>query len=111
MKKQTEALLELFKKNRMSPTTSVQRVNGTVLMVWYVDNDDDRFILLIDSVRTSGPRANETFIVLRDGHFTHSIVVDELDRAVSTVITFLNRLFPNSQEPQLVRPDGQHKRG
>lgn len=111
MKKQTEALLNLFKKNRMSPTTSVQRTNGTVSMFWYVDNDDDRFVLLIDSVRTEGPRADETFIVLRDGHFTQSIVVDEPDRAVSTVTAFLNRLASNGQEPHLVHPDGRHKRG
>jgi hypothetical protein len=61
MKSATKMLWALF-VDQPKPARVHHRVNGTTSFVWYVDNDDDRYVEVSDSVNS------DDFLVVRRDH-------------------------------------------
>lgn len=65
------SLPELLKVRNMTPAKTTSHVNGTTTWTWHVDNDDDRYVQVTDSVK----RPPSFLVVSRDEFSSQSCVV------------------------------------
>lgn len=63
MKKATENLLAEFKKAGLGPAVVSQRHDGKCSLIWYVDDDNDRYVEATDSLYSS-----KVVLIARDGY-------------------------------------------
>ena len=89
MRKNTEIFCSLLKTNRCKPAKSILRENGCVSMCFYVDNDDDRFVEVSDSVHS-----DDLVILCRDRSNASVVVVSSLAMAATVLSDFLGALSP-----------------
>ena len=82
MKQATEKLLSMFEKKRLGPARIDHCLNGKTRITWYVDDDDDRYVELVDSRYT-----DEVVLVARDGRHGGAklVVYSNHDRIFSWV--------------------------
>lgn len=71
-----DKLEKLLKTKSMRPARTHHRLDGLTTMVWFVDNDDDRFVELRDSVRSQG-----SLVLRRDGSRVSAGVVYGVEKA------------------------------
>ena len=95
MKKATEQLLLMFRKKGLSPARAEPLVNGKTRITWNVDDDDDRYVEIVDSLHSE-----EVVLVARDGcHGGAKIVVySNHDRICSWVDQQLTDLATRKSE-------------
>ena len=82
-----EELYALFDEYRCRPAKIAHQFNGTTGFVWFVDNNDDRFVEARDSVR-----GTDFLVVWRDGKEAAAIVVDKPKDVVEMVVAKLRAL-------------------
>jgi hypothetical protein len=63
MKQSTSSLLEDLCKEHLGPASIHHRLNGKCSMLWYVDDDDDRYVEATDSLHSS-----KVVLVVQDGY-------------------------------------------
>lgn len=98
MKKTTEQLLSMFKAKRLGPVrteTVGNLMDGRTRIIWHVDDDNDRYVELVDSLHSG-----EVVLVARDGcHGGAKIVVySNHDRIYSWVEQQLKDLATRKSE-------------
>lgn len=98
MKKTTEQLLLMFKKNRLGPArieNASHLMDGRTRIIWHVDDDNDRYVELCDSIHSG-----EVVLVARDGcHGGAKVVVySNHDRIYSWVEQQLKDLATRKSE-------------
>lgn len=98
MKKTTEQLLLMFRKNRLGTarTENVSHLmDSRTRITWYVDDDNDRYVELVDSLHS-----DEVVLVARDGcHGGAKVVVySNHDRIYSWVDQQLKDLATRKSE-------------
>lgn len=71
MKKTTEQLLKNFVDLRLRPNRTHHGEDGKTRFVWYVDDDDDRYVELVDSARGA-----LVLVLWRDGYRVEACVRD-----------------------------------
>lgn len=62
MKTTTKKLLKMFEDEKMRPAKISNCMNGKTRFIWHVDDDDDRYVELVDSRRGS-----DVVVLMRDG--------------------------------------------
>ena len=81
MRDNTIALQAKLKEIGIGPATYTKhQTNGKTSLVWYVDNDDDRYVELTDSVNS-----NDFVLVRRDRRSVYSIVLGDNPTTVAYV--------------------------
>jgi len=82
MKQATEKLLSMFRAKNLWPAKVDHCLNGKTRLVWSVDDDDDRYVELVDSRHT-----DEVVLVARDGRYGGAklVVYSNHDRIFSWV--------------------------
>ena len=87
MRDNTGKFLNRMNAVKLDPAKTCQRVNGTVICTWYVDDNDDRYVEVSDSVRS-----NDLLVVCRDHTLVEAAVVPTIAQAESAVRGYLEKL-------------------
>jgi hypothetical protein len=89
MKVSTEVLLKNFVELCLRPARVHHGEDGMVRFIWYVDDDNDRYVELVDSDRSA-----RVMLTLRDGWRAEARVMDNQELVVKQVQQYLRMLGP-----------------
>jgi len=95
-------LLDLLRSSGLEPTRRLGRVDGTVAMTWYADDDENRFVMAFSSPR------DDTFTLLcRDGSSAEAAVLLTADEVRDWVADHLVGLGKTSRNQVVVEETGR----
>jgi len=89
MKVTTTVLLKKFEELHLRPNRVHHGRDGKSRFIWYVDNDDDRYVELVDSARSA-----RVMLTLRDGWRAMARVMEDQELVVMLVQQYLRMLGP-----------------
>ena len=72
MKPKTTDLLARFVERRMRPTKVKHGEDGKTRFVWHVDDDDDRYVELVDSTHSDA-----VLVLMRDKNYAEATVLSD----------------------------------
>jgi hypothetical protein len=81
------ALRLMLERQRLKPTNQAHRLNGTTTLMWHVDNNDNRYVLLSDS-----PKGEDFLMLARDEKKVEACVKSESDEIVQWVARQVKKL-------------------
>lgn len=81
------ALQLLLKGKQLTPTSIAHRRNGTTTLTWHVDDNDDRFVLIADSLRSE-----DFLLVYRDERKVEALVKDDGAEVIAWLTMALRKL-------------------
>jgi hypothetical protein len=82
-----QTLLSKLKEMRLGPARTVEHINGNTTFIWYVDNDDDRFVEARSSVNS-----DDVMLIARDRRIATIAVFGNTGDAISWIETELRKL-------------------
>jgi hypothetical protein len=86
-------LLEMLKnESNLVPARVDRRLNFTCSSVWHIDNDDDRFVEVSDSVNSK-----DFLVIVRDRQSVRAIVLEDPRAVVGAVILGCDALSNNRE--------------
>jgi len=85
-----EKLNKILNKKGMRPTRVTRHVDGRSAFVWHVDDCDDRYVLLQDSVESE-----DLLVLVRDRRAVSAVVMEKVEEAVLLVEGELTLLAKN----------------
>lgn len=89
----TIAQLRLALRSRAPiPTTDVHRTNGTTSLIWHVDNNDDRYVLVADSTMSE-----DFFLLMRDNRTIDATVKDDIEETVKWIVQHIHKIKSTSK--------------